>query len=289
MSKEFIANSGIIKEAATFLISKINAKPQIGLISGTGLESLYSLLKDYKSFPVNTIPGFPLLDQTERNLLFGSIEGLQSVILSKRLHLYEGYSMNQIAFIVRLFKELGIKILIITNAAGGLNPLYSAGQIMIIIDHINLMGGSPLSGPNLDEYGPRFPDMSAPYDPDLIWLMKDTAEKERINVWKGIYVAVPGPHLETRAETRFLRSIGADAVGMSTVPEVITAVHCGIRVLGISVLSNINLPDSPKVHTLDEIIEVVYKASSEVKRLVMGFINAIPKDLTGRSNNKSGD
>ncbi|MGA1864832.1 MAG: purine-nucleoside phosphorylase [bacterium] len=288
MSKEFISNSGI-KEAAAFLIPRINIKPRIGLISGTGLESLYDLLKDYKSFPVKTIPGFPLLDQTERNLLFGSIEGLQSVILSKRLHLYEGYSMNQIAFIIRLFKELGIKTLIVTNAAGGLNPLYSPGQIMIIIDHINLMGGSPLSGPNPDEYGPRFPDMSAPYDPDLIRLMENTAEKKGIHILKGIYVAVPGPNLETRAETRFLRSIGADAVGMSTVPEVIAAVHCGIRVLGLSVLSNINLPDSPKVHTLDEILEVVNRASPEVKRLIKGLMNAISKDVTGGSNHKSGD
>jgi purine-nucleoside phosphorylase len=239
-------------------------------------------MTDYKSFPVKTIPGFPSLDPTERNLLFGTIGGHPSVILSKRLHVYEGYSLTQIAFIVHLFKELGVRMLIVTNAAGGLNPLYSAGQIMIIIDHINLMGGSPLSGPNLDEYGPRFPDMSAPYDPNLIRLMEETALKEGIHVWKGIYVAVPGPNLETRAETRFLRSIGADAVGMSTVPEVIAAVHCGIRVLGISVLSNINLPDCPKVHTLDEIIKVVYRASPVLQVLVKGFLDAIPKDMVGK-------
>lgn len=282
MSTKFNLNSDI-KEAAAFLSPRINIKPTIGLISGTGLESLCSLLQDYQCFPLKIIPGFPLLDQKERNLFLGIIGSHPTIILNKRLHLYEGYSLLQLAFTVRLFKELGVKILIVTNAAGGLNPLYSPGQIMIIIDHINLMGGSPLSGPNLDEYGPRFPDMSAPYDPDLIRLMEDTAAKERIHVWKGIYVAVPGPNLETRAETRFLRSIGADAVGMSTVPEVIAAVHCGMRVLGISVLSNINLPDSPKVHTLDEIVEVVYKASSEVKRLVKGFINAIPKDLDRQS------
>lgn len=277
MRTESKLNSGI-KEAASFLLHKINIRPIIGLIPGTGLECLCDLMKDYQSFPVKNIPGFPLLDPTKRTLLSGSIGGHPVVILSKRLHIYEGYSMTQIAFIVRLFKKLGVKILIVTNAAGGLNPDYSAGQIMIITDHVNLMGGSPLIGPNLDEYGPRFPDMSEPYDTNLIQLMEETALKEKIHIWKGIYVAVPGPNLETRAETRFLRSIGADAVGMSTVPEVIAAVHCGIRVLGISVLSNINLPDSPKVHTLDEIVEVVYKASPVLQRLVNGFLKVVPKN-----------
>ena len=278
MSTESGSISGV-KEAAAFLVPRITIKPTIGLILGTGLESLYDLITDYNPFTVKTIPGFPLLDQTERTLLFGALGGHSGVILSKRLHVYEGYPLSQIAFIVRLFKELGVKILIVTNAAGGLNPLYSAGQIMIIMDHINLMGGSPLSGPNPDEYGPRFPDMSAPYDPNLIRLTENTAIREGIHICKGIYVAVTGPNLETRAETRFLRSIGADAVGMSTVPEVIAAVHCGIRVLGISVLSNMNLPDCPRVHTLDEIIGVVHKASPLLKRLVKGLLNALPKDM----------
>lgn len=274
MGRQSELNSGI-KEAAAFIFSKIDFKPTIGLISGTGLECLCNMMEDYQSFSAETIPNFPMLDPTERTLLLGNIGGHPIVILNKRLHVYEGYSMTQIAFIVRLFKELGVKILLVTNAAGGLNPLYSAGQIMIITDHINLMGGSPLIGPNLDKYGPRFPDMSAAYDADLIKLMEETAVKEKIHVWKGIYVAVPGPNLETCAETRFLRGIGADAVGMSTVPEVITAVHCGIRVLGISVLSNINLPDCPKVHTLDEILEIVYRTSPKLQKLINSFFQKI--------------
>ena len=205
------------------------------------------------------------------------------ILLNRRLHVYEGYSMAQIAFVVRLFRELGVKIIIVTNAAGGLNPGYEAGQMMLITDHINMMGGSPLTGPNPDEYGPRFPDMSAPYDSALIRLMEDTARGQGIEIWKGVYVAVPGPNLETRAETRFLRSMGADAVGMSTVPEVITAVHCGIRVLGISILSNINLPDSPKVHTLEEIVAVVNRASPVLQRLLGGFLNALPQEIIGDS------
>jgi purine-nucleoside phosphorylase len=278
MSTQSELNSGI-KEAAAFLFHKTDFKPTIGLISGTGLECLCDLMVDYQSFPAETIPSFPIIDTKKRTLLLGNIEGHPIVILNKRLHVYEGYSMSQIAFIVRLFKELGVKILLITNAAGGLNPLYSAGQIMIITDHINLMGGSPLIGPNLDKYGPRFPDMSAAYDADLIKLMEETAVKEKIHVWKGIYAAVPGPNLETCAETKFLRGIGADAVGMSTVPEVIAAVHCGIRVLGISVLSNINLPDYPKVHTLEEILEIVHRTSPKLKKLINSFL----KDIAGKS------
>jgi purine-nucleoside phosphorylase len=154
---------------------------------------------------------------------------------------------------------------------------------MLITDHINMMGGSPLTGPNPDEYGPRFPDMSAPYDSTLIQWMEETARKLKIQLWKGVYVAVPGPNLETRAETRFLRSMGADAVGMSTVPEVIAAVHCGMRVLGISILSNINLPDSPKVHTLEEIVEVVNRTSPVLQGLLNGFLNGLSQEMIADS------
>jgi len=268
-----------IKEAARFLTPEIGFRPAIGIISGTGLESLRDLMSDTHTFPVTTIPNFPSFGTTDRAILSGLMGDLPGLVLNRRLHVYEGYSMAQIGFVVRLFRELGVKIIIVTNAAGGLNPDYEAGQMMLITDHINMMGGSPLTGPNPDEYGPRFPDMSAPYDSTLIQWMEKTARKQKIQLWKGVYVAVPGPNLETRAETRFLRSMGADAVGMSTVPEVITAVHCGIRVLGISILSNINLPDSPKVHTLEEIVEVVNRASPVLQRLLSGFLNAIPQEM----------
>lgn len=268
-----------IREAAYFLTPKIGFRPSIGIISGTGLECLRSLMSDTHTFPVTKIPNFPSFDTTDRAILSGFMGDFPGLVLNRRLHVYEGYSMAQIAFVVRLFRELGVKIMIVTNAAGGLNPDYEAGQMMLITDHINMMGGSPLTGPNPDEYGPRFPDMSAPYDSTLIQCMEETARKLKIQLWKGVYVAVPGPNLETRAETRFLRNMGADAVGMSTVPEVITAIHCGIRVLGISILSNINLPDSPKVHTLEEIVEVVNRASPVLQRLLSGFLNGLPKEM----------
>ncbi|MBN2372193.1 purine-nucleoside phosphorylase [bacterium] len=268
-----------IRESAGFLISKIEQKPVTGIISGTGLESLSGLAMAGLRFPVSQIPNFPCIGQNDRAIISGTIKGHPVVILTKRLHLYEGFSMNQIAFTVRLFKELGVNILILTNAAGGLNPLFSSGRIMIITDHINLMGGSPLTGPNQDEYGPRFPDMTEPYDNTLISLMEETAVKKDIPLLKGVYAGVPGPNLETRAETRFLRAIGADAVGMSTVPEVIASVHCGIRVLGLSVISNINLPDSPRVYTLEEIIGAVQKASSTVMDLLEGFVAAVSDRL----------
>jgi purine-nucleoside phosphorylase len=272
-----------IREAAYFLTSKIGFRPAIGIISGTGLECLRSLMSDAHTFPVATIPNFPSFGTTDRAILSGLMGEIPGLLLNRRLHVYEGYSMAQIAFVVRLFRELGVKIMIVTNAAGGLNPDYEAGQMMLITDHINMMGGSPLTGPNPDEYGPRFPDMSAPYDSTLIQWMEETARKLKIQLWKGVYVAVPGPNLETRAETRFLRSMGADAVGMSTVPEVIAAVHCGMRVLGISILSNINLPDSPKVHTLEEIVEVVNRTSPVLQGLLNGFLNGLSQEMIADS------
>ena len=272
-----------INEAAHFLSSRMKERPTIGMITGTGLDFLCALMKNEHSFPCIEIPHFPSIGKTERRILSGTFKGHSIVILNRRLHVYEGFSMSQIAFVVRLFKELGVNILIVTNAAGGLNPSYTPGQMMLITDHINLMGGSPLTGPNMDALGPRFPDMSAPYDPVLIELMNGIALKRGILLCKGVYVAVPGPNLETRAETRFLRNIGADAVGMSTVPEVIAAVHCGMKILGISVISNINLPDNPKAHTLEEIVEVVRQASPVLKTLMDGFFHALPEEISGAS------
>ncbi|MGA1843427.1 MAG: purine-nucleoside phosphorylase [bacterium] len=267
-----------IKEAAGFLLETMDVQPRIGLFAGTGLECLCDLLSHPRSIPTHEIPHFPHLGAHERRLLWGTIQEHPALVLSKRLHGYEGYSMHQIAFVVRLFLELGVRILIISNAAGGLDPLHKPGELMLITDHINLMGSSPLIGPNIDAYGPRFPDMSAPYDADLIRMTEQVALKQKIAIWKGTYVAVTGPNLETRAETRFLRNMGADAVGMSTVPEVITAVHCGIRVLGISVLSNVNIPDCQKSHTLEEIVENVYRTAPVLKGLIKGILDVLPQE-----------
>lgn len=267
-----------IKSAANFILDAIDERPSIGIISGTGLESLSELFIETKSINVTQIPYFPSKGASERWIISGKIEAHRAIFLNKRLHFYEGFSMSDIAFVVRVFKKTGIAILIITNAAGGINPSFSAGDIMLITDHINLMGANPLIGENIDELGPRFPDMTSPYDPSLINLFEQSASKLGIYIKKGVYVGVSGPSLETRAETRFLRMIGADAVGMSTIPEVVAAVHCGIRVLGVSVLSNINLPDAPKVHTIDEIIHVVKKTSPILLSITSGFFKDLPKD-----------
>lgn len=250
-----------IRAASDFLLSAINVKPLIGIISGTGLESLCDIFEHPVSISVRQIPYFPSAGPSDRSIISGKTGKHDLLLLNKRLHCYEGFSMSEVAFVVQMFKMIGIKILIVTNAAGGLNPLFTTGEIMLITDHINLMIQSPLTGDNIDALGPRFPDMTAPYDPSLCRLFEEASQRLQIPIQKGVYVGVTGPNLETRAETRFLRMIGADAVGMSTIPEVIAAVHCGIRVLGISILSNINLPDTPKVHTLEEIIGVVRRAS----------------------------
>jgi purine-nucleoside phosphorylase len=192
-----------------------------------------------------------------------------------RAHYYEGHPLLRITLPVRVMKRLGIEILIVSNAAGGLNPLYSAGDVMVISDHINLTGQNPLIGPNLDSFGPRFPDMVAVYDPELIRTAEQVALKEKINLQKGVYAGIVGPSLETPAETRFLRMIGADAVGMSTIPEVITGVHCGLRILGFSAISNINLPDCMQPATLEEILKNAAVAGRKMVKIVEGVCQKI--------------
>jgi purine-nucleoside phosphorylase len=189
-----------------------------------------------------------------------------------RFHAYEGYSLRQVTFPVRMMASLGVKTLIVTNAAGGLNPLFKAGDLMLICDHINLMGDNPLVGENIDAWGPRFPDLSQVYDRGLREKTAAVARRLGIGLRQGVYVAVKGPSLETPAETRFLRQIGADAVGMSTVPEVITAVHAGLRVLGISVISNVNLPDAMAPIAIEAIIDTVARAEPQLVELLLGVI-----------------
>jgi len=192
-----------------------------------------------------------------------------------RVHFYEGYPLTRVTSPVRVMRKLGVKILIISNAAGGLNPMFTPGDVMVISDHINLTGQNPLIGPNLDALGPRFPDMAAVYDPVLIDLAEQVAIEEKIKLQKGVYVGVTGPSMETPAETRFLRMIGADAVGMSTIPEVIVAVHCGLRILGLSAISNINRPDCMKPALLEEILANAALAGHKMIRIVEGVLKKI--------------
>ena len=220
------------------------------------------------------LPHFPRATSPSHrgNLYWGRLAGKPVLLSHGRVHAYEGYSLAQATFSVRLMAALGVKTLVLTNAAGGLNPHFRAGELMLICDQINFMGDNPLIGENVDAWGPRFPDMSRVYDPALRDLTEDVARRQGLILRKGVYVALKGPSLETPAETRMLRIIGADAVGMSTVPEAIVAVHAGLRVLGISVLSNLNLPDAMAPVALEEIVATVARAESQLVELLLGVL-----------------
>ncbi|MDY7031583.1 MAG: purine-nucleoside phosphorylase [Thermodesulfobacteriota bacterium] len=259
-----------IEEARGYIASQTEMMPRIGIVLGTGLGGLVESIQIEKTVPYENIPHFPTSTVKGHigNMIFGTLSEKEVLAMQGRFHYYEGYSMEQVTFPLRVMKAFGIEVLIISNAAGGLNPRFSPGDIMIIADHINLTGNNPLIGTNPDTLGPRFPDMTQPYAEDLISLLEDVALDEKIRVHKGVYVGVSGPSLETCAETRFLRMIGSDAVGMSTIPEVIVAVHSGIKVLGLSVISNVNLPDNYTSHPLEDIIAVAESATPKLVRLV---------------------
>jgi len=201
------------------------------------------------------------------------LAGKRTAILQGRFHCYEGYSAHEVAFPIRVLAQLGVKIAIVTNASGGLNPVFRPGTLMILEDHINLLGDNPLRGPNIDTWGPRFPDLSTPYDPELRTLARKLAKRLRLDeVTGGTYVCIPGPSLETPAETRFLRTIGADAVGMSSVPEILVALHAGMRVLGLSVVANVNDPDKFQPILIDEIIAAARKAEPRLQQLIINTL-----------------
>ncbi len=266
-----------IKEAKDFIQSKIDYQPQIGVILGTGLGSLAEGIKVEQKIDYQNIPHFPVstVESHAGRLLLGKISDKKVVAMQGRFHYYEGYTMQQITFPVRVLKELGIKLLIVSNACGGLNPQFKAGDIMVISDHINLLGNNPLIGPNDESLGPRFPDMYNCYDKELIALAEETALKSGIKLQKGVYVAVSGPNLETAAEYRFLRGIGADVVGMSTVPEVIVARHQGTKVLGFSIVTDMGLPDALKPTNLEEIIATANRAEPNLKKLLIKVIGEL--------------
>jgi purine-nucleoside phosphorylase len=270
-----------VEECAAFVGPQLGIRPEWGIILGTGQGLLAQELKGASAFPYEALPHFPRATSPSHQgrLGFGQLAGKPVLLFQGRFHAYEGYSLRQVIFPVRLMAALGVRTLVITNAAGGLNPRFRAGELMLICDHINLMGDNPLVGENIDAWGPRFPDLSVPYDPTLMALAEEAARREKLTLRKGVYVAVKGPSLETPAETRFLRGIGADAVGMSTVPEVIGAIHAGLRVLGISVLSNLNLPDAMAPISVEEIIATVVRAEPQLVQLLRGVIELAPAGL----------
>jgi len=268
-----------ITEAADFIRKNITREPLVGMITGTGLSSLTDAIKIDHSIPYEQIPHFPKATVPGHAgiLVFGSMAGKQVLAMQGRFHLYEGYTVKEITFPVRVMAVLGAKYLFISSAAGGLDPCYKPGELMLITDHINLTGNNPLVGRDLEEFGPSFPDMTSAYDKDLISLARQKAVEAEITLNQGIYVGITGPSLETPAETRFLRSIGSDAVGMSTVNEVIAAVHSGLRVLAIVAITNVNLPDCMTGTSIEEVIANAEKASPSLARLFTLILGSFEK------------
>jgi purine-nucleoside phosphorylase len=259
-----------VQEARDAIAGRWPGRPQVGIILGTGLGGLVEEVAAEAVIPYVEVPHFPPATAPTHvgRLVCGRLAGKGVVVMEGRFHFYEGYSLRQLTLPVRVMKALGCEVLVVSNACGGMNPQYAKGDIMVIDDHINLMGDNPLLGPNDDRLGPRFPDMCRPYDPKLIALTRRIALEERIVCHPGVFVAVPGPNLETRAEYRFLRGIGADCVGMSTVPEVIVGVHAGLRNLGLSVVTDVCLPDALEPVNLADIVAVANAAEKKLRVLV---------------------
>ena len=251
--------------------------PRCGFVLGTGLGNVAGFVENPIHVPFADLPDVPLsgVDSHAGQFILGTAKGLPVIIQQGRCHLYEGYSPADVVMGTRVMASLGITTLVITNAAGALNPQFNAGSIMVITDHINLTGTSPLTGPNNDAAGARFPDMSAAYDKDLVALAEKAAMAAGIRLEKGVYAGLAGPQLETPAETRALRTLGADAVGMSTVLEVIAARHMGLRVLGFSSLSNKNLPDCMAETSLEEILRVSSRAGEQLTAVLAGMLESI--------------
>lgn len=267
-----------VNQAVLFLNEFISSTPQVAIQLGTGLGGLVGQVDAEHTLDYSDIPFFPLstVSSHQGKLIIGSLNDAPIIILSGRFHYYEGYSTKEVTFPIRVLRALGVQTLIITNAAGGLNPLFLPGTIMVIRDHLNFLGENPLRGPNVDEWGPRFPDLSQPYAPELVKIALDSADSRSIKkVVTGIYTCIPGPSLETPAETRWLRSAGGDAVGMSSVPEVIVAIHGGMRVLGLSVVANVNNPDDMLPIILEDIIQTASAVEPQLEQLIVEIISRI--------------
>ena len=267
-----------VLEATEFVRSKIPVSPVIGLQIGTGLGDSVDGMDDVVSIEYEDIPHFSVstVPTHHGRLLCGRLRGKAVIVMQGRFHYYEGYSMQEVTLPIRVMQQLGVKTLILSNAAGGINPAFKVGDIMIITDHVNLTGNNPLIGPNIDEWGPRFPDMSRVYQPDLVVLAEKAAVQNGIRVQKGVYVGLPGPSLETGAEIRFLKTIGVDAVGLSTIPEVIAGVHGGMAILGLSVITNMNIPEDFKPALVEDIIAAAERSAPSLKAIVSGVIQGLP-------------
>ena len=245
-------------------------EPRVGIVLGTGLGALADMIEVEVSIPYEQLPGFgvPTVETHSGRLVLGTLGGTPVAVMQGRFHRYEGYSLQEVTFPIRVLRTLGADTLVVSNVSGGMNPLWRVGELVLIDDHINLLGDSPLIGPNADEFGPRFPDMSEPYDVDLQHLTMQTALELGVRLHRGVYVAVTGPALETRAEYRMLRAMGADIVGMSTVPEVIVARHMDMRVLGLSIITDECLPDALEVVDITKIIAAAASAEPHLTRLI---------------------
>jgi purine-nucleoside phosphorylase len=267
-----------VEEAAAVVRRRTDVRPAVGIVLGTGLGHLASRIESPVAIEYGDIPGFPLstVESHAGRLLAGTLAGKPVVAMQGRFHRYEGYSLQQVTFPIRVLRALGAGVLVVSNACGGMNPDWAAGDLMLLADHINLLGDNPLIGPNDDRLGPRFPDCSTVYDPDLRDLARATAAGQGITLREGVYVAVAGPNLETRAEYRMLRRLGADVVGMSTVPEVLVGRHGGMRVLGISIVTDMCIPETLEPASLERILRVAAGAEPGLSALVEGVVSRLP-------------
>jgi purine-nucleoside phosphorylase len=266
-------------EAAAFLRERVGRTPEVGILTGTGLGAIADAVQEPRAIPYGDIPHFrrSTVASHAGQLVTGDLAGRSVAVFQGRFHLYEGYSAKDVTFPVRVLQDLGAKTLVVTNAAGGINPAFSPGDVMILADHVNLTGENPLVGENLDEWGLRFPDMGRVYDAELADRAEAAAAEEKVSVQRGVYAGLKGPSLETPAEVRYLRTIGADAVGFSTVMEAIAAVHAGMRILGLSMLTNIHHPDHPHAApaVLEEIIAVADAAAPRVAALIRRVVEGL--------------
>lgn len=266
-----------VEQAAEAVLDQVGQRPPIGIILGTGAGELAEEIEERASLSYDELPGFPAstTEMHEGELVFGTLQGVPVLAMNGRLHLYEGYTARQVVFPVRVMATLGIGTLLISNAAGGMDPHHEAGDLLLVTDHINKQGTNPLVGPNVEEWGPRFVDMSDPYDPELRTLAEETALQHGIYLHKGVYVGVVGPMLETKAEYRHMREIGGDVVGMSTVPEVIAARHMDVRCLAISVITDECLPDALEPIDVDAVMAAAAEARPHLSRIMKGVVNEI--------------
>jgi purine-nucleoside phosphorylase len=266
-----------VASAAGVVRGRTRLQPEVGIILGTGLGGLADEISIDTAIPYQDLPGFPLstVESHAGRLLLGRLGTTPVVAMQGRFHRYEGYSLDEVTFPVRVMHALGARTLIVSNACGGMHPLWSPGDLVLLSDHINLLGDNPLIGFNDERLGPRFPDMSAPYDPELRLIARAVALDLGIVLREGVYVAVPGPNLETRAEYRMLRSMGADVVGMSTVPEVIVAAHAGMRTVGISIITDQCLPDALEPADLERIIATARRAEPALTRLITKLVERL--------------